>query len=847
MTIAIIRPGGSPVIRSGENVGEAARQAVRAETAADAAAASEAVALAAAGPNYADTSAGLAATGEGDTFAVEDDGIVSVYRHDAGPTATLLRVLPTTAALASTDPGRGASMVGVRQSDSGAVGRTVADKLADLHHGADYGLSTSGDQAEAFADFAAALAAARVIGRLGPGDFETSETAVFDGTGNTLGGLIGEGPERSVIRMTDDSKDAVALAGQYTRFGGFTVEYANVQTRAHSAKATVLLGTVDVSASYSFTSLDQIVTRYGYYGFKIASGPAVEQNNWCGTLRARSHYGGCFVFDNVSSGSAFGSLYASNPDIANVLTVARFSGFSGTVNLLNAEHSTVAGAVVDFDQAHNFRIVSLHCEGLSLMRNGMTLDPTGICGFVRTSGKGTPGITQFAIDSSHVGALIVRPGLLTRTGTTARAYLHVMGLQQKTVSESAGLEVGDTVFIEGADTSTSNEYNGSHTVTAAGVDGTGHFIEFEVGGTPASPAEVASGADCITASRGSSVVNAIPLVYGTGPAREFVIDDLFCRDIRAIGATASRRQSMLRFVRSDAVNPFRLRIGNISTEGQRSAHAYWLGPRTIAGYSRASNVTTLYFQRPHGLRPDSALIVYGATADTSFNGTVTGTLTVVSPFAVSFAQTGSDVALKRDVVTRAILRTFALSTVERSGNYATYTFTAPHGLDAEPVGVGLRLSIQAEDSAYSVADGLILDVPDSTSVVLRNVGSDESPKSDSGGAMLIEGGLSETPLTENSTFSRVSLPEDWITYQTVLGVNEVTAGNTVVQATETVLRATPGRHRVQILSVTGGDARLLVSGAISGTNQVQFSHTNPTGGSITPSTAAIVTYRVLGD
>src|SRR5690606_8493907 len=43
--------------------------------------------------------------------------------HDSGPTATELRVLPTTAALASTDPGKGAGMV--RLED----GQTVQEAL----------------------------------------------------------------------------------------------------------------------------------------------------------------------------------------------------------------------------------------------------------------------------------------------------------------------------------------------------------------------------------------------------------------------------------------------------------------------------------------------------------------------------------------------------------------------------------------------------------------------------------------------------------------------------------------------------------------------------------------------
>lgn len=116
----------------GENATLALLQATRAEAAADAAATSEAVALAAAGPNYADTAAGLLATSEGDTFAVEDDGIVTVFRHDAGPTATELRVLLTTAALASTDIGKGAALVGFKAAGTGNADRDLLAKTREL-------------------------------------------------------------------------------------------------------------------------------------------------------------------------------------------------------------------------------------------------------------------------------------------------------------------------------------------------------------------------------------------------------------------------------------------------------------------------------------------------------------------------------------------------------------------------------------------------------------------------------------------------------------------------------------------------------------------------------------------
>ena len=51
-----------------------------------------ATALAAAGPNYASTAAGLAATDVGDTFAVDNaDGTLTIYSHDIGGVATELR------------------------------------------------------------------------------------------------------------------------------------------------------------------------------------------------------------------------------------------------------------------------------------------------------------------------------------------------------------------------------------------------------------------------------------------------------------------------------------------------------------------------------------------------------------------------------------------------------------------------------------------------------------------------------------------------------------------------------------------------------------------------------------
>jgi hypothetical protein len=117
-------------------VGEDTAGALAARTAAEA---SAAVALAASGPNYADTAAGLAATVVGETFAVDEGATVAVYSHDAGQVATFLRRFIKQPELAS-----GSSLVGFQQSGSGAVTRTLQDKGREIVSVADYGADLTG-------------------------------------------------------------------------------------------------------------------------------------------------------------------------------------------------------------------------------------------------------------------------------------------------------------------------------------------------------------------------------------------------------------------------------------------------------------------------------------------------------------------------------------------------------------------------------------------------------------------------------------------------------------------------------------------------------------------------------
>lgn len=113
------------VVQFGENTAEAIRQRALSEASASAAALSEATAESAAGPTYADTSTGLAATTDGHSFAVDNgDGTVTIYLNDGGA-AVEQRTLATTAALASSS---GGEMVGK------TGGGTVQDDLTKLSY-----------------------------------------------------------------------------------------------------------------------------------------------------------------------------------------------------------------------------------------------------------------------------------------------------------------------------------------------------------------------------------------------------------------------------------------------------------------------------------------------------------------------------------------------------------------------------------------------------------------------------------------------------------------------------------------------------------------------------------------
>lgn len=123
------------VIGLGENTVLSARERALAETARIEAAASAAYAESMSGPTYESTATGLAATAEGQGFAVDNgDGTVTVYINNGGSAAEQ-RQLATTDFLASVN---GAGALGFKASGTGAKPRTAEEKFAETVSVGDY-------------------------------------------------------------------------------------------------------------------------------------------------------------------------------------------------------------------------------------------------------------------------------------------------------------------------------------------------------------------------------------------------------------------------------------------------------------------------------------------------------------------------------------------------------------------------------------------------------------------------------------------------------------------------------------------------------------------------------------
>ena len=199
-------------VRSGENTLQAAASALTAEGWADAAALSAATAEAAAGPTYASTAAGLAATTSGEAFAVDvGGGLVSVYLNSSG-TAVLQRTLATTGALAASG---GSALVGFLQSGTGAVSRTVQAKLREFVSVKDFN-AVGDNSANDTAAFTAAVAYIESTGNpvyVPPGTYLTDPFVIDPSAYNAQGFFYGLEAASTVIKRRTTGAGAFVTVG----------------------------------------------------------------------------------------------------------------------------------------------------------------------------------------------------------------------------------------------------------------------------------------------------------------------------------------------------------------------------------------------------------------------------------------------------------------------------------------------------------------------------------------------------------------------------------------------------------------------------------------------------------
>ena len=636
--------------------------------------------------------------------------------------------------------------------------------------------------------------------------------------------------------------DSAVGWSQYANIGGFTVAYPRPQTRADTES-----GAVTVTGGMSHSVIGELRILNAFHGIECtASGNFLEFQNTWESLRIHDCWIGMTVRGN-GSGSYHENIYIAAQGRTSVLRMLDILDFSGEFHRLNIEHANVRDVAINNSIAANVSFNGLHMEGLSFNTAGTTLDGASGTTVYQTSGAGVQSIDNWSIDTCHFGPHIVAPSGMTRDGLTVRVALTLIPISQK-YRGGHGIEVGDSIFIEGADTGTSAEYNGAHTVTAVDSTSPGQsWLEFVLSsGTPATPADINTGSDCITVSLGTSVLYAIPLVTGTGAAGTVNINSLHMRDIRITGATAARRLDMIRFSRSGVA--MKVNVGNLSLTGQRGTHAFWTERHAVVGVARTSNVATLHFLRPHNLRSDSVLHVTGLT-NTALNGVHAGGLTITSAFAVEVASTGSDITLVSDSGL-ALLRHAQIASVERTGKYATITTTADHGLynsdsNEGQSGIGLQVSIEADDATYSVTNALILSVPSATTFTVRDEGADSVSAADAGSVQLIENGLNgDLERRDTGAAGGLFRCADFDEYCTVIASGSIATDTVTSQRLHNVQRAVLKSDVVEIVGVNPRDELLNYTGKVYATNQVNIIVSNPTAGSLTPS-RAVVRFRVV--
>ncbi|ASP29673.1 hypothetical protein CHH26_05075 [Qipengyuania flava] len=255
-------------VNLGESAVIASRAASRASDAATSAETAAAHAESMTGPTYASTAAGLAATTDGQGFAVDNgDGTVTVYLNDGG-SAVAQRTLATTAALASTDAGKGAALVGFKQSGTGAVNRNIEAKLRESVSVKDFGAVGNGVADDTLAIQAAitSLATSGGVVHVPRGTYKITSTLTLPGRvclmGEPSGGLTHPSYSATIFNFTGTNSACITHASPYRNAG-----IHNILIKCNSGANTV--GVAFPSALYG--NYSNIYVMNATIGFDMTS------------------------------------------------------------------------------------------------------------------------------------------------------------------------------------------------------------------------------------------------------------------------------------------------------------------------------------------------------------------------------------------------------------------------------------------------------------------------------------------------------------------------------------------------------------------------------------------------
>lgn len=576
-----------------------------------------------------------------------------------------------------------------------------------------------GDGSDVTDELKAAVAVAKLyeMGVYAPrGNYVISDTIDLRNSGDNssgFGGIVGDGVALTVFTMDGTNLPIFRFWGRGGKYSDFKVQYATQQTITDT-NSTVFRA----EGFLYYHSFKNIELLNGYTGIKTealsGSTATIFSCNFDDIIIRNFVYRGVNIVG--SSGNQWDNIYLSNPGIDACDTMFYDLGAS-TYGQFNLEHSNIrVNAATFLGDGQSFQ--RLHLEGLRTLTDGPLIDP----------GSSGMSIGQMNFVNNYLPGHFI--SAITKSGATATATVDMLG---QAVVGGHGFRVGDSVTIAGA---TDALYTGAKTVTSI----TSSNFTYTMSGTPAADAAVnfAGGQDYIWAYFGSFPAPSlfIPVTYTDSKVK---VDLLTLRNNKLLGNnTATRdltglllarefggRRSTIEFNAINQGNPFNTPRGDNQN-----------GFVPIIASSRSANVSTIYFQYPHGLLAGEYMSISGGTV-LNFGSNYIQVATVNDRYSVNVAMTGANAALTRETGNMIPVRA-QITNRSRSGNVATLTTSVAHRFR-----LGDRVNIRGMSVGdYSDSETVPTAVPTSDTFSYTSVGPDEASTAETNGIVFeLDSGL----------------------------------------------------------------------------------------------------------